>query len=250
MKFFLKPFLLLMISIFVISCETDNPDSTIESEIELFDSESVLEKRINDPECTRISGDLSSVCFTGQRTYSVIHPFGSQAAIRWSIRSGSGFSIDGLSTSTNVTISFDSNFRGGELQVVVGNCISILQLGVCNGGIQCSTNVAPKRPGPITFDIFLGSRPTYGDFCVNTVANALWISNVDCAVDYEWTINPSPFGTKLTKSPVHPGTALLEVQRSGTYTVSVRAIGSTGLKSAPRSISLVAENCNGGIGGL
>ncbi|WP_299311263.1 hypothetical protein [uncultured Aquimarina sp.] len=252
MKLFFKFLCAVFLFTSIISCETDKQDLIEETGAELQETnDSTFEKLISDPECTQISGELGPVCFTGERTYSVVHPFGSQASIKWTIRSGNGISIEGSSTSINVVVRFNSQFNGGELQVVVGNCISIVQLGVCSGGIQCPTNVAPSRPGPITFDIFLGSQPTTGNFCTNTVANVLWISNVECAVDYIWTISPSIFGTKLTQSPVHPGTALLQVSRPGEYVVSVKSVGSNGLVSPERSISLLAENCSGGgLGGF
>ncbi len=153
-----------------------------EKEVEL-NAITSINKLINDPKCTRISGDLSNVCFTGEKTYSVLHPFGVNARIQWSIRSGNGVSIIGSTTSDTVQVNFTTEFNYGELQVVVENCISILQLTAC-GEILCPVNIAPSRPGPITFDIFLGSRPTVGNFCTNTVANVLWVENVDCAVDY------------------------------------------------------------------
>ena len=245
MKTFFKFLCVFIFVTMIVSCETGLEDVIEENEIELIDINNDSEKLVNNTDCTRIQGELGDVCFTGDRVYSVIHPFGNGAQIRWSIPSGVGISIIGSSTNSTVTVRFSSQFQGGELQVIVGNCISILELGVCSGGIECPPNVAPLRPGPITFDIFLGSRPNNGDFCVNTVANALWVSNVDCAVDYIWTISPSVFGTQLRKT-IHPATALLEVSQAGEYVVSVRAVGSNGQVSNARSIMLTAENCGGG----
>ncbi|KAA1244708.1 hypothetical protein [Aquimarina sp. RZ0] len=245
MKTFFKSLgILFLISIFI-SCEVNEYELVEENEIELSNNNINIEKTISDPECTRIVGSPDPVCFTGDREYSVRHSFGDGAAIRWSIRSGNGVFIIGSATSNFVTIRFTSQFRGGEIQVIVGNCTSILELSSC-GVVECPPNTAPARPGAITFDIFLGSRPNNGDFCTNTVSNALWVSNVECAVDYIWTISPSGFGIKLEKSPVHPATALVEVNQPGEYIVSVKAVSASGLISTARSISLIAENCNNG----
>ncbi|WP_271765924.1 hypothetical protein [Aquimarina algiphila] len=146
-------------------------------------------------------------------------------------------------------INFSPNFTCGTIFLDYLDGCSVSFVITTNADDVCSCidgSPAPSIPGPITFDNFLGTNPTSGDFCINTTANVLLIDEVPCAADYIWSISPTVFGTELDPSPINKTSALLKVSQPGEYVVSVRAISSNGDASGIRSITLTAENCFGG----
>lgn len=251
---------IVIIAIAFIACEVEKEDLIVEdnsfessiSENTTFNNSNNNTRVNNTIQDCVISGDLQSpVQFIGEtRTYTVSHPFNSNTPIIWSIINGSnGMQVIGSSTGDSYTIRFTASFTGGVIRVVSGNCDLRLTINVTGGGIvnDCA-NTVPDRPGQIDFDAFLGSKPSENaDFCVNTRANILAISSVECAESYIWSITPTVFGTQLQPNPSNGLSATLKVTQPGNYVVSVRAVNANGQASQTRSISLTAEQCRGGI---
>lgn len=233
--------ILLSVLLFFQSCENDSDELTkdIINNKQIESSDQNLQTK--DPGCD-LDGPFCGVP-NALVSFTYTTDVGNQS-IHWSVQSGNMTLVGGQGTAV-ATFRLANNFTGGFVNIDAlgsNDCNNSREITLC----PCPTNVPPPTPGPITFDIFLGSNPTNADFCTNTIANALWIDGVYCATDYIWSISPNVFGTELEQSPISPTTALLKVSQPGEYIVSVRAVGGNGMVSGTRSITLTAENCFGG----